>query len=116
METQYLSRATEIMSGVLCFKGTRVPVQTLFDYLQASSPLDEFLENFPTVFHEAAIAVLKVAKACLFAHAPVVWCSGNEVDESLFLVSSAVPGGGDHRRRPVVVVNRLCCDPVAPTR
>ena len=68
METQYLSRDPEIMSGALCFKGTRVPVQTLFDYLQANSPLDEFLENFPTVSREAAIAVLEVAKEGLSAH------------------------------------------------
>ncbi len=72
METQYLSRDPEIMSGALCFTGTRVPVQTLFDYLQAGSPLDEFLENFPTVSREAAIAVLEVAKEYLFAHAPAV--------------------------------------------
>ena len=70
METQYLSRDPEIISGALCFKGTRVPVQTLFDYLQVSSPLDEFLENFPAVSREATIAVLEVAKECLFAHAP----------------------------------------------
>lgn len=70
METQCLSRDPEIMSGALCFKGTRVPVQTLFDYLQAGSPLDEFLVNFPTVSREVAIAVLEVAKECLFAHGP----------------------------------------------
>ena len=68
MEIQYLSRDPEIMSGALCFKGTRVPVQTLFDYLQAGSPLDKFLENFPTVSREAAIAVLEVAKERLSAH------------------------------------------------
>ena len=68
MEVQYLSRDPEIMSGALCFKGTRVLVQTLFDYLQAGSPLDEFLENFPTVSSEAAIAVLEMAKEGLFAH------------------------------------------------
>jgi uncharacterized protein (DUF433 family) len=72
METQYLSRDPKIMSGALCFTGTRVPVQTLFDYLQAGSPLDEFLENFPTVSREAAIAVLEVAKEGLFAHVPAV--------------------------------------------
>lgn len=68
MEIQYLSRDPEIMSGAPCFKGTRVPVQTLFDYLQAGSPSDEFLENFPTVSREAAIAVLEVAKERLSAH------------------------------------------------
>lgn len=70
MEAQYLSRDPEIMSGALCFTGTRVPVQTLFDYLQAGSPLDEFLENFPTVSREVAIAVLEVAKEGLVAQVP----------------------------------------------
>jgi uncharacterized protein (DUF433 family) len=72
METQCLSRDPEIMSGALCFKGTRVPVQTLFDYLEGSSSLEDFLEDFPSVSREAAIAVLEVAKECLFAHAPAV--------------------------------------------
>jgi uncharacterized protein (DUF433 family) len=70
METQYLSRDPEIMSGSLCFKGTRVPVQTLFDYLEGSSSLEDFLGDFPSVSREAAIAVLEVAKERLFAHAP----------------------------------------------
>jgi len=70
METQYLTRDPEVMSGALCFKETRVLVQTLFDYLKSSSPLDEFLENFPTVSREAAVAVLEVAKEGLFAHVP----------------------------------------------
>lgn len=70
MEAQYLSRDPEIMSGTLCFKGTRVPVQSLFDYLEGNSSLEEFLEDFPSVSREAAIAVLEVAKEHLFAHAP----------------------------------------------
>ncbi len=70
MEVQYLSRDPEIMSGALCFKGTRVPVQSLFDYLEGSSSLEEFLDDFPSVSREAAIAVLEVAKKRLFAHAP----------------------------------------------
>jgi uncharacterized protein (DUF433 family) len=70
MEAQYLSRDPEIMSGALCFKGTRVPAQTLFDYLEGSSSLEDFLEDFPAVTREAAIAVLEVAKERLFAHAP----------------------------------------------
>jgi uncharacterized protein (DUF433 family) len=69
MEAQYLSRDPEIMSGAICFKGTRVPVQTLFDYLEGSSSLEDFLENFPSVSREMAIAVLEVAKERLFAHA-----------------------------------------------
>ena len=69
MEANYLSRDPEIMSGALCFKGTRVLVQTLFDYLEGSSSLEDFLEDFPSVSREAAVAVLEVAKERLFAHA-----------------------------------------------
>ena len=50
-----------IMSGAACFAGTRVPVQALFDYLSHGHPLDEFLEDFPTVTREHALAVLKLA-------------------------------------------------------
>lgn len=49
----------EIMSGTPVFIGTRVPVQTLLDYLEAGDPLDEFLEDFPTVSRELAINVLE---------------------------------------------------------
>jgi uncharacterized protein (DUF433 family) len=70
MATGYISRDLEIMSGALCFRGTRVPVQNLFDYLEGNASLDEFLEDFPSVSHEAAIAVLEAAKARLFADAP----------------------------------------------
>lgn len=70
MEASYISRDPEIMSGALCFKGTRVPVQNLFDYLEGRSTLEDFLEDFPSVSREAAIAVLEAAKARLFADAP----------------------------------------------
>jgi uncharacterized protein (DUF433 family) len=70
MKADYISRDPEIMSGALCFKGTRVPVQNLFDYLEGSSSLEDFLEDFPSVSREAAVAVLEVAKARLFADAP----------------------------------------------
>lgn len=70
MEAKFLSRDPDIMSGALCFKGTRVLVQTLFDYLEGSSSLENFLEDFPSVSREAAVAVLEVAKERLFAHAP----------------------------------------------
>ena len=46
----------EIMSGTPVFVGTRVPFQTLLDYLEAGQPLSEFLEDFPTVSREQAIA------------------------------------------------------------
>ena len=51
----------EIMSGAPVFTGTRVPIQTLFDYLMDGCSLSEFLDNFPTVSHEAAMKVLAYA-------------------------------------------------------
>jgi len=51
----------EIMSGTPVFYGTRVPIQSLFDWLETES-LDEFLENFPSVKREQAIEVLHIAE------------------------------------------------------
>ena len=59
----------EIMSGTPVFVGTRVPVQTLLDYLEAGQPLSEFLEDFPTVSKALAVAALEQAKAALLASA-----------------------------------------------
>jgi uncharacterized protein (DUF433 family) len=52
----------EIMGGVPVFVGTRVPVQSLFDWLEGGDSLDWFLENFPSVTREQAIAVLELAR------------------------------------------------------
>ena len=52
----------EIMSGAPVFRGTRVPVQSLFEYLEDNLSLEEFLECFPTVRREDAIAVLEHRK------------------------------------------------------
>lgn len=70
MDAPYIGRDPDIMSGAPCFTGTRVLVQNLFDYLEGSSSLEEFLEDFPSVSREAAVAVLEAAKARLFADAP----------------------------------------------
>jgi uncharacterized protein (DUF433 family) len=53
------------LGGVAVFRGTRVPVQSLFDHIEAGDRLDEFLGDFPTVSREAAIAALELAKAAL---------------------------------------------------
>lgn len=50
------------MGGMPVFVGTRVPFQTLLDYIEAGDPLSEFLEDFPTVKAEMAIAALEQAK------------------------------------------------------
>jgi uncharacterized protein (DUF433 family) len=52
----------EIMGGTPCFAGTRVPVKTLFDLLEKGRSLDYFVEHFPTVEREQAVAVLELAK------------------------------------------------------
>lgn len=59
----------EIMGGTPVFQGTRVPVQTLLDYLEGGEPLDEFLDGFPGVSREQAIAFLQMAKDALLAAA-----------------------------------------------
>ncbi len=50
-----------VMSGVRVFRGTRVPVQTLFDYIADGYTLEEFLDNFPTVKRDDALRVLEAA-------------------------------------------------------
>jgi uncharacterized protein (DUF433 family) len=52
----------EIVSGTPCFAGTRVPVKILFDYLSGGYTLEGFLQGFPTVTREQALAVLEMAK------------------------------------------------------
>jgi uncharacterized protein (DUF433 family) len=53
----------EILGGTPVFAGTRVPFEALLDYLEGGETLDEFLDDFPTVTREAAIASLQFAKA-----------------------------------------------------
>jgi uncharacterized protein (DUF433 family) len=60
-------RNPKILGGTPVFRGTRVPVQTLFDYLEGGDTLEEFLEGFPTVSREMAIAALEQARELLTA-------------------------------------------------
>jgi uncharacterized protein (DUF433 family) len=53
----------DVVSGTPCFAGTRVPAKTLFDYLAARHPRDEFLLDFPDICREHAVAVLALAGA-----------------------------------------------------
>lgn len=57
----------ERLGGTPCFTGTRVPVQNLFDYIEGGEPLTEFLDDFPGVSREHAIAVIELAKALALA-------------------------------------------------
>jgi uncharacterized protein (DUF433 family) len=64
--TEVVQVSPEVMSGVPVFRGTRVPVQTLLDHLEAGDSLDAFLAAFPTVRREQAIQFLELAgKAAL---------------------------------------------------
>jgi uncharacterized protein (DUF433 family) len=58
VESQVISRSPDIMSGAPVFAGTRVPVQTIIDYLAGGHPLSEFLDDFPTVSREQALELL----------------------------------------------------------
>lgn len=59
----------EILGGTPVFVGTRVPAQTLFDYLEGGETLDEFLHQFPSVKREQALAALEMARDSLLADA-----------------------------------------------
>jgi uncharacterized protein (DUF433 family) len=66
---ELITRDPEIMSGTPVFKGTRVPIKTLMDYLEGGHTLDDFLESFPSVDREQARAVLELAKRYLVSQA-----------------------------------------------
>ncbi len=57
----------DILGGSPVFRGTRVPIQALFDYLEDGETLEDFLQGFPTVSREAAVAALEEAKHLLLA-------------------------------------------------
>jgi uncharacterized protein (DUF433 family) len=60
----------QVLGGIPVFVGTRVPVQTLFDYLEGGETLEEFLRQFPSVKRDQAIAALDMARDSLLAGAP----------------------------------------------
>jgi uncharacterized protein (DUF433 family) len=65
--TQAITRDPDTMHSVPVFRGTRVPVQTLFDYLEGGDRLEDFLEGFPTVSRRLALEALEEAKQLLLA-------------------------------------------------
>ena len=64
-----ISTAPDILGGTPVFAGTRVPVQTLLDYLKAGETIDDFLQGFPTVKREQVVAFFEEAKARVVAAA-----------------------------------------------
>jgi len=62
MKQAIVSRSPDVMGGAPVFAGTRVPVQTLLDYLEGGESIDAFLEGFPTVTRQQVIAFLEEAR------------------------------------------------------
>jgi uncharacterized protein (DUF433 family) len=62
MNKQIITSSPDVMSGAPVFAGTRVPVQTLLDYLKGGDSIDDFLAGFPTVTREQIIAFLEEAE------------------------------------------------------
>ena len=59
MKTAVISSSLDVMGGTPVFAGTRVPIQTLIDYLEGGESIDDFLDGFPTVTREQVIAFLE---------------------------------------------------------
>jgi uncharacterized protein (DUF433 family) len=70
MKQPIVSRNKDVMGGAPVFSGTRVPVQTLLDYLEAGESIDDFLEGFPSVTRNQVIAFLEEAKDLLVESVP----------------------------------------------
>jgi uncharacterized protein (DUF433 family) len=58
-DSKFISRSPDVMGGITVFSNTRVPVQTLLDYLKAGESIDDFLDGFPTVTREQVIYFLE---------------------------------------------------------
>lgn len=61
LPTPLITISADMLGGEPCFAGRRVPVQALFDYLKSGHPLNEFLDDFPSVSREHAVAVIEQA-------------------------------------------------------
>ena len=68
MKKKLMTRSKDVLGGTPVFKGTRVPVRALFDYLEAGRTLDEFLDDFPSVKKIQAVGLIKLSKANVLTH------------------------------------------------
>jgi len=65
MQESPIHLSSQVLGGTAVFRGPRVPVQALIDYLEAGDRLDDFLADYPTVTHGQAVAVLELAREAL---------------------------------------------------
>jgi uncharacterized protein (DUF433 family) len=70
MKSTIISRSDDVMGGAPVFSGTRVPVQTLLDYLEAGESIDDFLGGFPSVTRHQVVTFLEEAKDLLVESVP----------------------------------------------
>ena len=70
MKQPILTSSPDVLSGAPVFAGTRVPVQSLIDYLEGGETIDDFLESFPTVEREQLVGLLENAAAQMAVEAP----------------------------------------------
>lgn len=66
---EHVSVDPEVLGGTPVFKGTRVPIKSLFDYIEGGDSLEEFLHQFPSVRRDQAIGVLELARSAVESHA-----------------------------------------------
>ena len=69
MQESPIQPSDQVLGGTAVFRGTRVPVQALIDYLEAGDRLDDFLADYPTVMRDQAVAVLELARDALSRNA-----------------------------------------------
>jgi uncharacterized protein (DUF433 family) len=69
VQTKLVHADPDILGGTPVFVGTRVPVSALFDYVEAEEGIEEFLDDFPTVTREQAVATLELARELVLTHA-----------------------------------------------
>jgi uncharacterized protein (DUF433 family) len=72
MKTSVIYTSPDILSGMPVFRGTRVPIKNLFDYLESGDTIEHFLSDFPTVKKEQVIEVLELAEHLLISGVAVV--------------------------------------------
>ena len=68
MKKKLITRSKDVLGGTPVFKGTRVPVRALFDYLEAGRSLDDFLDDFPSVKKIQAVGLIKLSKTNVLTH------------------------------------------------
>ena len=69
MQSPLITKSDDVLWGTPVFAGTRVPAQTIFDYLEGGHVLEDFLEDFPTVTRDQVVAVLEMAKDSVLENA-----------------------------------------------